>query len=90
MIDNPWFYVAAVLAVLLTGISKGGFSGGIGLVAVPAMALVLLPLAPIGMALGIWAHKTVPEEPFFRIIYALIFVVGLKLIWDGLRFVLGG
>jgi len=38
MIENPWFYALAVPAVLMTGISKGGFAGGIGLLAVPMMA----------------------------------------------------
>jgi uncharacterized membrane protein YfcA len=47
-------------------------------------SLVLLPLAPIGMALGIWAHKSLAPEPFFKLVYWLVFLVGLKLIWDGL------
>ena len=41
MITDPWFYVVAVPAVLLFGISKGGFGGGLGVVAVPLMALVI-------------------------------------------------
>lgn len=44
---------------------------------------VLLPLAPIGVALGVWLHNIIPEKPFFRVIYAMIFIVGLKLLWDG-------
>ncbi len=44
---------------------------------------VLLPLAPIGVALGIWLHNIIPEKPFFRVIYLMIFAVGLKLLWDG-------
>ncbi len=44
---------------------------------------LLLPLAPIGMMLGLWLHDIVPEKPFYRIIYAMIFLVGLKLLWDG-------
>src|SRR3989304_4864515 len=27
-VDNPWFYVAALPALVLTGISKGGLGGG--------------------------------------------------------------
>ncbi|SNS40835.1 hypothetical protein SAMN06265795_102579 [Noviherbaspirillum humi] len=37
------FYLAAIPAVLLTGISKGGFGGALGGVAVPLMALVISP-----------------------------------------------
>jgi uncharacterized membrane protein YfcA len=36
---DPWFYVTAVVAVLILGIAKGGFAGGVGLVAVPLMSL---------------------------------------------------
>ncbi len=42
-IHDPWFYVSAVVAVLILGIAKGGFAGGIGLVAVPLMSLTIEP-----------------------------------------------
>lgn len=50
---------------------------------------VLLPLAPIFMLTGIRLVRLVPQEPFYRIAYGCLFVVSLKLIWDGLRFVIG-
>jgi uncharacterized membrane protein YfcA len=40
-ITDPWFYVLAVPALLITGISKGGFASGGGNLAVPAMALLV-------------------------------------------------
>lgn len=43
MISDPFFYLAAVPAILIFGISKGGFGGGLGIVAVPMMALVVSP-----------------------------------------------
>lgn len=43
MIIDPVFFVAAIPAVLIAGISKGGFGGGVGFVAVPTMALVIEP-----------------------------------------------
>jgi uncharacterized protein len=46
-------------------------------------SLVLLPLAPLGMGLGIWMHRVVPEQLFYRICYLLLFLVGLKLLYDG-------
>jgi len=49
-----------------------------------ATAAVLLPLAPLAMGLGIWLHKRVSPLWFYRIVYALVFVVGLRLIYDGL------
>ena len=39
MIEDPWFYAAAVPAVLLMGLSKSGFAGGFGALATPLMAL---------------------------------------------------
>lgn len=46
-------------------------------------AAVLLPLAPLGMWLGIWLHDKVSEAAFYRWVYALMFLTGLKLAWDG-------
>ncbi len=42
-IGDPWFYLIAVPALLITGVSKGGFGGGLGIVAVPLLALVVSP-----------------------------------------------
>jgi len=43
LITEPWFYVAAAIAVLIVGIAKGGLGGGIGVVAVPLMAMFVSP-----------------------------------------------
>ncbi len=51
MITDPWFYAAAIPAVLLFGISKGGFGGGLGMLAVPLMALVISPVQAAGILL---------------------------------------
>jgi len=53
LITDPWFYAAAVPAVLLFGIAKGGFGGGLGVVAVPLMALVVSPLQAAAVLLPI-------------------------------------
>lgn len=47
-------------------------------------ALVLLPLAPVGMVIGFWIVRTLPTEPFYRICYVLVLVTGVKLLLDGL------
>ena len=51
-------------------------------------ALVLLPLAPIGTRLGVWINRAINPAWFYRIVYALSFAIGAKLMWDGLRTVL--
>ena len=46
-------------------------------------SLVLLPLAPLGIWLGVKAHKMIPEDLFYRIAYILVLLTGGKLLWDG-------
>lgn len=66
MVTNPWFYAAAIPALLVNGISKGGFAGGLGLLAVPLMSLTLPPSQAAGIvlpvlllmdAVGVWAYR---------------------------------
>lgn len=66
MITDPWFYVAAVPAVLIFGISKGGFGGSLGVLAVPIISLVvspvqaaavLLPILCLMDLVGLWAYR---------------------------------
>lgn len=46
-------------------------------------SLVLIPLAPIGVLIGVWLVKRINRQLFYRIMYVLIFIVGCKLLWDG-------
>ena len=55
MLDDPWFYAAAVPALLLIGISKGGFGGGFGTVGVPMLALVIPPTQAAAILLPVLA-----------------------------------
>ena len=66
MIDDPWFYAAAIPAVLMFGISKGGFGGGLGTLAVPLMTLtvsplqaaaILLPILCLMDLVSLWAYR---------------------------------
>lgn len=43
MTDPLWFFILAIPVVLLTGISKGGFAGGLGTLAVPLLTLMVDP-----------------------------------------------
>lgn len=83
--DKTRFLATAVAFVLFMNYVKivpyawiGQFSAGNLLT-----SAVLLPLAPIGMWLGIWLHRVVPEDLFYRICYLALFLVGLKLLYDG-------
>lgn len=50
---DPLFYAAAVPAVLLVGLSKGGLGGAMGFVGVPLMALVVSPVQAAAILLPI-------------------------------------
>lgn len=52
MLHDPWFYAVAVPAVILVGLSKGGFGGG-GLLGTPLLALVIPPLEAAAIMLPI-------------------------------------
>ena len=53
MITDPAFYVIATFAVLLTGISKGGFAGAFGGMAVPLLSLTIAPQQAAGIMLPV-------------------------------------
>lgn len=79
MITDPWFYAAAVPAILLMGISKGGFGSGAGLFATPLMALtvpipqaaaILLPILIVMDVTGLWAYRGTFSRENLRLILA--------------------
>lgn len=47
-------------------------------------SLVLSPLAPLGVALGVWMHNRVTDRFFFQVAYTLLFFVGIRLVWEGM------
>ncbi len=66
IVSDPFFYVVAIPAVLLLGISKSGFGAGFGSLAVPLMALavtvpqaaaMLMPVLLLMDLLGIAAFR---------------------------------
>ncbi len=65
MLNDPFFYLVAIPAVILMGLAKGGFTG-VGAMAMPLLALVmppvqaaaiLLPLLIVQDVVGIWAFR---------------------------------
>ena len=53
MISDPTFYLAALPAVFLVGMAKGGFGGSISLLGVPLMSLVISPIQAAAIMLPI-------------------------------------
>ena len=64
MFSDPGFYLTCIPAVLLYGVSKGGFGGAVSILAVPIMALAMPPtqaaaiLLPILVVMDAFVVKT--------------------------------
>ncbi len=65
MIDDPFFYLVAVIAVAMQGLAKGGFAG-MGALSMPLLALaidpvraaaILLPILIVQDVVGVWAFR---------------------------------
>ena len=65
-VSPAWAFTALVLAVLVTGIAKSGFGGGVGILAVPLMAAaidagnalgVMLPILIAADVAAVWQHR---------------------------------
>ena len=54
-----------------------------------SVSAMLFPLAPISVFIGVWINRRLREDLFFSIILTAIFIVGLKLVWDGVFNLLG-
>jgi uncharacterized protein len=46
-------------------------------------SLVLLPLVPVGVWLGVRVARRIKPELFYRLLYTGMFLTGCKLVWDG-------
>ena len=105
MITDPWFYLAAIPAMLIFGISKGGFAGGFGILSVPLMALVIPPAQAAAIMLpllcvmdigAVWAYRNTWDRANMRILLPAGLVgvatgmLGFRYISsDGLKLLLG-
>ncbi len=76
-IADLWFYAAAVPAVILVGLSKGGFGGTLAMLGVPMMALVVPPIQAAGILLPIllvmdlvalWAYRRIFDTQSLKIL----------------------
>lgn len=75
MITDPFFYLCAIPAVLIFGLAKGGFGGGIAVVSVPLMTLaispvqaaaILLPILIVMDAVAMWSFRGQWSKPNLR------------------------
>ena len=50
-----------------------------------ATSLVLLPLAPVGVLIGVRLARRIRPQLFYRLVYTGMFLTGIKLVWDALH-----
>lgn len=48
-----------------------------------ATAMALAPVVPAGIWLGLRFHRMLSDRWFYRIVFAILTVTGLRLVWDG-------
>lgn len=77
MISDPFFYLCAIPAVLIFGMAKGGFGGGIAVVSVPLMSLatspvtaaaILLPILLVMDAVALWSFRGSWDRPNLKML----------------------
>lgn len=85
----PPLTFSATMAVFFAAVnlSKWGPYAWLGLIDWQNMttALVLMPVAPLGVWIGVRLVHRVRQDWFYRLVYAGMLLTGLKLLWDGLR-----
>ncbi|HEX6267983.1 MAG TPA: sulfite exporter TauE/SafE family protein [Burkholderiales bacterium] len=83
----PPITFAATMAVFFAAVnlSKWIPYAWLGLIDAQNMAtsLVLMPLAPSGVWLGVWLTRRIASTWFYRLAYTGMFLTGAKLLWDG-------
>lgn len=85
----PPLRMAATTAVFFTfiNLSKWLPYAWLGLLDTTNMmtALVLLPVAPLGVWAGVWMSRRISAQWFYGIAYGGMAISGVKLLWDGVR-----
>ena len=89
--DKTTFQATTILTFTIVNIIKLPFYFAIGQfpVSTLSLSLVLLPFAAVGMILGVFLHRMVPQRPFFVLMEGALFVTASKLVWDGSRGLMG-
>jgi len=65
MLSNPYFWAAAIPAVVMVGLSKGGL-GPLGSLAVPILSLAISPVQAAGLTLPIFVMSDVVAVVSYR------------------------
>jgi uncharacterized protein len=83
---SPVHYTATMAAFFTcVNLSKWLPYGYLGLLDMRNMStsLVLMPLAPLGVWMGVRVARRINQQLFYRFIYVGMLLTGCKLVWDG-------
>ena len=73
-----WSNLRIILPGAIVGIALGTLCFGL-----LDQGWLLLPLAPLGVYLGLWMQHRITDSTVYRWANILLFATGCKLIWDG-------
>jgi len=77
---TAWFFAVVNLMKVAPYLMLGQFSREN-----LTLSVALAPVAIATTILGVWLVRRVDSERFYRIVYALLVLVGVNLIWEGFR-----
>ena len=76
---------AAVAAVAGINLRIAAALAAVHVFAYALVPLVLMPIAPLGVWLGVRLTRHIRPTWFYRLAYTGMFLTGVKLLWDGVR-----
>lgn len=90
-LDKRVFIGTTVILFALVDVAKLVPYGLLGMLEATNLstALLLAPAAPVGIWLGVAFQQRLPEALFYRVCYALIFLTGCRLAWQGIAGMVG-
>ena len=85
---SPMHFTATMAAFFFAiNLAKWGPYAWLGLLDMRNLAtsMLLLPVAPIGVWMGVRVARRIDPKVFYRVLYVGMLLTGCKLLWDGLR-----
>lgn len=84
-VEKTVYQASTVLIFWAVNLMKLGPYAAVGVFSRETLTLsaTMAPFAVVGVLIGVWAHKRVPERIYLRAMAVLLSATGAKLLWDG-------
>ncbi len=91
-VEKTVYQASTVLIFWAVNLMKLGPYAAVGVFTRETLTLsaAMAPVAVVGVLIGVWAHRRVPESVYLRAIAVLLCATGIKLLWDGASGLLAG